>query len=263
MCARRRDLDPLLDLRQGHVRRGESRLETLEEELGFVEVLFHDARQDFTVRLHESVLLHRALGQRHRRRGSGCATLARSLRGGQSERRGRDDAVRDAPGRARRARREEENAGKNETCTGARRPFGCLRSFSTPSPRAYTPGMATRSFPLPPASARAELAHPCVVRIVEVQEGTVSVEVEEGAAPTVARVASTLSAKQLADAHAAGHSAVVVFERGIRACQSWSGSSRRHRPRSKASSSRRKPTRATRTSRGRFSRRTWTASASS
>jgi hypothetical protein len=74
--------------------------------------------------------------------------------------------------------------------------------------------MATRSLPLPPASARVELAHPCIVRIVEVREGAVSVEVEGAAEPVVARVASTLSAKQLADAHAGGHSAVVVFERG-------------------------------------------------
>jgi uncharacterized protein DUF6484 len=40
------------------------------------------------------------------------------------------------------------------------------------------------------------------------------VEVDGHTEPIPARVASTLSAKQLAQAHAAGHSAIVVFERG-------------------------------------------------
>ncbi len=65
-----------------------------------------------------------------------------------------------------------------------------------------------------PAVARPELAHPCVARIAEVRGATVSGEVPGSTEPQAARVASTISAKQLADAHAAGHSAVVVFEGG-------------------------------------------------
>jgi len=49
---------------------------------------------------------------------------------------------------------------------------------------------------------------------VEVRGARVTVEVDTATGPRVARVASTLSAKQLAAAHKAGHSAVVVFERG-------------------------------------------------
>lgn len=68
-----------------------------------------------------------------------------------------------------------------------------------------------RSFPPP---ARPELALPRVLRIVEVRGAVVTVEGEGGDEPRAARVASTLTAKQLADAYAAGHGAVVVFERG-------------------------------------------------